>query len=323
MTGFFVETIAGYIIERGLDALIGFIANSYPVGDPRLSENDKAIVEHFRSSVPNTYQRAGVLFEVYVVEERSRSPQTIIIPRGFGESPTSALINEAVFNNKDIPELPPDIQRQWIERRARITELAERGDVNIDRSAFWWELDRVTRQWSVRAANLELAEDQAKRAIANGVSLANLSRAADNINALRANAAQWLNLREQAKSRIRDMETRQKINSLVDANERMVHEIDEALKDLKRAQEYQGFLSTLNMLSSLLKYSADFSTGDLGAPNQRMVALENYSITVIEKAGNEMRRLDVELKDIFGGYVTGTDIMPSFRVETIEMITRP
>lgn len=53
------------------------------------------------------------------------SPQTIIIPRSFGENPTGAIINEAVFNAKDLPELPAVVQREWVQRRAKMTEMAE------------------------------------------------------------------------------------------------------------------------------------------------------------------------------------------------------
>jgi len=102
----------------------------------------------------------------------------------------------------------------------------------------------------------------------------------------------------------------------------MVHQIDQALQDLKRAQEYQGFVNTLNLFASVLKVGAELSQS-YDATGERMAVLENHSITVIERAGSEMRRLDLELKNIFGGVVTGQDIMPSFDLRTIERITRP
>lgn len=321
MNKFFAELVAGYIFEKGLDSLIAYVRGHYPAS-PNLTDNDKAVLQHFRSSVPNTYQRVGVLFEVYVIERRDGTSETILVPRSFGENPTGAIINEAMFNTKDLPALPADVQREWVERRSRFTQALEAGEVEVDRTAIWWELDRTSREWTTRPANVALAEEQAKRSIDNHESLVNLSRAATEINALRANAAVWLNLREQAETRIRDQETRSKVQALVDANDRMVHEIDSALQDLKRAQEYQGFISTLNLFASLLKVGAEFSKS-YDATGERMVALENYSITVIEKAGNEMRRLDVELKNILGGYVTRQDVMPSFDIRTIERITKP
>lgn len=322
MKKFFVEAIATYILESGLDMLVGHIKQHYPIKDVPLSENDRAVLEHFRSAVPNTYQRVGILFEVLVVETRD-GKSTMIVPRGFGDSPTGAVINEGVFNEKDIPELPKDTKDEWARRRVEIAELMERDDITVDRTAVWWELDRTSRQWSVRQADLDLAEEQARRAIVNGKSLANLSRAAPTINALRANAAQWLDLREQMQTRIRDEYVRSQIQSLADANESMVLQIDAALADLKRAQEFQGFLSAINTVGALFKLGAVLSDDASNASKDRMVALENHSITVIEHAGNEMRRIDVKLKNIFGGYVDEKDIMPSFDIKTIRQITHP
>ncbi|TJW51952.1 MAG: hypothetical protein E5X65_20695 [Mesorhizobium sp.] len=320
---FFVEGIGTYVLEDGLDALKEYVKKHYPIKDVPLSENDRAVLEHFRSAVPNTYQRVGILFEVLVVETRDGKSSTMIVPRGFGDSPTGAVINEGVFNEKDIPELPKDTKDEWARRRVEIAELMERDDVTVDRTAVWWELDRTSREWSVRHADLKLAEEQARRAIVNGKSLADLSRAAPTINALRANAAQWLSLREHTQSRIREEYVRSQIQSLADANESMVLQIDAALADLKRAQEFQGFLSAINTVGALFKLGAVLSDDASKASKDRMVALENHSITVIEHAGNEMRRIDVKLKNIFGGYIDDKNIMPSFDIKTIRRITRP
>jgi len=134
-----------------------------------------------------------------VIERRDGTSETILLPRSFGENPTGAIINEAVFNTKDLPALPADVQREWVERRSRLTEAVQTEDISVDRTAIWCELDRTSREWTTRPANLALAEKQAKQAIDNHQSLVNLSRASKEINALRANAAVWLNLESRRK----------------------------------------------------------------------------------------------------------------------------
>lgn len=322
MRKFFVEFFAGYVLERGLDRLGAYIDQTFLSSDEyRLNELDKTLIRNFSMSMPRGYRKFGMLFELYIVSDDSGVVDHVLLPRGYGQTAVEALVNDSIRIDTEEVELPTDVRSAWAERRMELQRLTEDPTHSVRRAGIWWELDPVTLDWSSRTVDLDVAEQNARDRIRNMEGLAELSRAGPELQVLRANATSWFEIERQLLSAIEDAAVRGQIQRLANENEAMVKAIEEAAAKLKKAQELSGFMATLNMLSTLLNLGASFQSEN-AAVEGRMVALENYSLIVIEKAGNEMRRTNIELRNVFGGYVS-PGVMPSFSMDTIHRITNP
>ncbi|MBY3074816.1 hypothetical protein HFO71_31390 [Rhizobium laguerreae] len=320
IAAWFLETLGAWGLTKGLDKLAEGYSDLTGDYTPRDGTLDAALLETYKSGFPNSYRKYGVLFEVVWVQGDD-GYEALMVPRGYGQTPSHAIINERTFASEE-PNLSADMQHEIADRQLRIDDFAERSNVPVLRHGLWLEYDPARRVWrtdKVRIADAELAADQQMRA---ATALAKLHATSAGVEKLRLQAVAWQRYYEQYQEQLIKMGIKEEISNLVAANESMTRKIEGAIDEMRRSDASAGFFNFLSLLSAGLNLAkAAMPTSDVAA--NRYIALRDYHATEVRQIGEKLFRNDLRLRESLRDGPDGPFVVPEWSYkETVEPLLR-